>query len=655
MSENSSKNKIIIILLSLAIILFAAATWLAINKSLVKPENSYLAAHPKAEWIRLDIPFRLNARNNGSEMTLFRTTFDLTDDKTAKLNFKAFRGAGVWLDGKPLLKSDGDLNDWRDEKVIDLPSLKVGKHELKIAVVNNNAHPMLLAWSDELGLSSGSGWEASRDDYVWNPALNAGKSGSVLISNKFKRADQALLHSLPYMLCVFVLVAGFIWMRDQDKLPAAVSKIMITPKAFKIALIFLWSVMALNNFNILPLKLGMDSTGHFTYIQYVADNLSLPSPIEGWQMFQPPLYYVISAVAYKILTTMMGVESALYWLRLIPLACGAIMIEVCYRSAKLVFAENKTLQVIATLLGGFMPMNFVMSQFWGNEPLAAVFSGLTILMALTLIIQEDKRNLKSYALLGLFMGLAILTKATASLLIPLCLFFVPLVVLSSKKDTTAHQFNPIAGMALSALITALVSGWYYLRNFYEYGKPFIGGWDAMREIVWWQDHGYRIWEHFVTFGSSLLRPIYSTTNGLWDGIYATLWLDGNLSGISKFASRPPWNDDLMVASALLALVPSIWILIGIARTFIAPVKGVMNGRMFLVGCVVIYFTAVTYLYLNLPIYSTAKASYTLGLLPCFGILATVGVEPFLKNKVLKAITCGFLGVWASTVYLTYFV
>ncbi|MBI9110430.1 glycosyltransferase family 39 protein [Maridesulfovibrio ferrireducens] len=655
MSDNSSRNRVIVILLSLSILLFVSVVWFAVDSSLAKTENSYLTAHSKGKWIRLDVPFRLNARNNGSEMTLFRTSFDLSESKSATLHFKAFRSAGVWLDGNPLLKSDGDLSNWREEVSLDLPQLSSGAHQLKIAVVNENAHPVLLAWSDELGLSTGEGWEASKDNYVWNLALDAGKSGSVFISNKFKRGDKALLQSFPYMLVLFLFTAVLVWMRDHKKLLPQLNQASISPELFRFVLIFFWVVMALNNFHKLPLKLGMDSTGHYTYIQYIADNLRLPSPVEGWQMFQPPLYYIISAAAYKVLSALMGIESALYWLRLIPLACGAAMIEICYRSAKLVFGKNKTLQIIATLLGGFMPMNFVMSQFWSNEPLAAVFSGLIILMVLTLIIKQESRNLKSYAYLGLFMGLAILSKATACLLIPLSVFFILFAILSSRKNSSASPLSSFVGIGLSAAITAVVGGWYYFYNWYAYGKPFIGGWDAMREIVWWQDHGYRIWEHFVTFGSSLLRPVYSTTNGIWDGLYATLWLDGNLSGVSKFASRPPWNDDLMVASALLALIPSIWILIGISRTFFTPVKSVLNGRMFLVGCLVVYFTAVTYLYLNLPIYSTAKASYTLGLLSCFGILATVGVEPFLKNKIMKAVTCGFLAVWASTVYITYFV
>lgn len=659
MFHNSYRNHVVLAVLILGICVFIGASFFAFNSSLSKPDNSYLAAHPQARWIKLDLPFRLNARNKGSEMVLFRRIFEVKDQMDTTLHLKAFRGAGIWLDGMPLRKFDGEMQKWREEIVVELSGLTAGNHELKIAVVNENAHPALLLWTKEdgaagLDISTPHGWEASRDDFVWNPAADIAKSGTLHITKNFERSDQALLASLPFMLPIFLAGACLMWMHERKKGPEFVQKLSIAPAHFRFFLLGLWAVMALNNFLELPLKLGMDSVGHFKYIEYIAENLKLPSPLEGWQMFQPPLYYIISAIFYKFLLLLMDVESALYWLRLIPLTCGALMIEVCYRCSVVAFKEDRFAVIAATLLGGFIPMNFAMAQFWGNEPLAAVFSALTILMCLIIITEQDRRNLKDFALLGLSIGLAILSKATCSLLIPLVIFFVLLPLMaesSSSEDKTGH----IKGVVLSLITTAVIGGWYYLRNWASYGKTFIGGWDKIREISWWQDHGYRVWEHFSSFGSSVLKPVYSTIDGIWDGLYSTLWLDANLSGMSKFMSRPPWDDQLMMATALLALVPSIMILAGIGRTFSKPVKSVFNGHMLLVACIVVYFTAEAYLYLNLPVYSTAKASYTLGLLPCYGILAMAGIQPFLKNIYVKSALCGFLAVWGSTIYLTYFV
>ncbi|HAS88487.1 MAG TPA: hypothetical protein DCS48_04170 [Desulfovibrio sp.] len=659
MSHNSYRNHVVLAVLILGICVFIGASFFAFNSSLSKPDNSYLSAHPQARWIKLDRPFRLNTRNKGSEMVLFRRRFEFKDQVDFTVHLKAFRGAGIWLDGMPLRKFDGGMQKWREEIVVEISDLKAGNHELKIAVVNEDAHPALLLWIEGdgdggLDISTPNGWEASRDDFVWNSAADIAKPGALHITKNFEHSDQALLASLPFMLPLFIVGGGLTWMHERGKGPDFVQNVSITPAYFRFVLLGLWAFMALNNFHELPLKLGMDSVGHFKYIEYIAENLKLPGPLEGWQMFQPPLYYIISAIFYKFLLLFMDVESVLYWLRLIPLACGALMIEVCYRCSAVVFMEERFAVIAATLLGGFLPMNLVMSQFWGNEPLAAVFSSLTILMCLITIKEQGRRSLKDFALLGLSLGLAILSKATCSLLIPLVLFFVLLPLMaesSSLEDKTGH----IKGIVLSLITTAVIGGWYYLRNWSSYGKLFIGGWDKMREISWWQDHGYRVWEHFSRFGSSIIKPVYSTTDGVWDGLYSTLWLDANLSGMSKFISRPPWDDQLMMATALLALVPSILILAGIGHTFYKPVKSIFNGRMLLVASIIVYFTAEAYLYLNLPVYSTAKASYTLGLLPCYGVLAMAGIQPLMKNVYFKSVFCGFLTVWGSTVYLTYFV
>lgn len=655
MSRNQSENRIVSAVLFLGVAIFAVAVVLAVKSSFLKDNNSYLPAHAEGRWIKLDEPFRLNARSNGSEMTLFRRLFELDHKEDLKVHLRAYRGAGVWIDGMPVRKFDGDMNKWREEVSIDLPGLEAGKHELKIAVINENAHPVLLVWAEGADLDTPDGWEAGKDDFVWNTAADAARPGRLFIGDKFMRADLALLGCLPYMLPLFLLTAVFFWMRENSKLSGGILKLNISPQTFRFVLLFFWTVLSLNNFHDLPLKLGMDSVGHFKYIEYVGENLKLPSPIEGWQMFQPPLYYIISAVFYKVLLLVTDIENTLYWLRIIPLLCGAGMIEISYRCAALLFKENRFLQITATLFGGFMPMNFAMAQFWGNEPLAAVFSALTVLMTLRIITDSQARTLKQFGLLGVFCGCAILSKATAVLLIPLVVFFILLALIADGEKKVAGQLHPVAGISLSLGVTALTGGWYYLRNGLDYGKPFIGGWDKIREIGWWQDHGYRIWEHFSSFGTCLLKPVYSTVNGIWDGLYATLWLDGNLSGMSRFGSRPPWNDELMVATSLLALVPSLLILAGIARTFTRPSRSVFNGFMFMVGCVVVYFTAVTYLYLNLPVYSTAKASYTMGLLPCYGALAAAGIQPLLKDVYIKSLFCGFMAVWGSTVYLTYLV
>jgi hypothetical protein len=45
-----------------------------------------------------------------------------------------------------------------------------------------------------------------------------------------------------------------------------------------------------------------DDGGHVEYIEYILRHAAIPAPNEGWSFYQPPLYYVLSAGLWKLLT-----------------------------------------------------------------------------------------------------------------------------------------------------------------------------------------------------------------------------------------------------------------------------------------------------------------------------------------------------------------
>ena len=70
----------------------------------------------------------------------------------------------------------------------------------------------------------------------------------------------------------------------------------------------------------------------------------------------------------------------------------------------------------------------------------------------------------------------------------------------------------------------------------------------------------KLGHRFCLLASRLVHPVYAGVKSFWDVFYSTLWLDGLNSGVIDFM---PWNEHFMVAGALLALLPSIFILTGI--------------------------------------------------------------------------------------------
>ena len=198
-----------------------------------------------------------------------------------------------------------------------------------------------------------------------------------------------------------------------------------------------------------------------------------------------------------------------------------------------------------------------------------------------------------------------------------------------------------------------MSGADYVRNWIELGTPFVGGWDPSRGFAWWQEPGLRMPRDFAVFGEALVRPIYAATTGFWDGLYSTLWLDGFLSGMTRLEAAPPWNYDLVLATAPLALPLTLACVAGAAGALRrdAPWRA---PRLFAGACLALYLAAMLHLFATLPVYSTVKASYTLGLLPCYGVLAAAGAAPLLRKRASRAVVAGGAAAWAVAAYGGYF-
>jgi len=77
------------------------------------------------------------------------------------------------------------------------------------------------------------------------------------------------------------------------------------------------------------------------------------------------------------------------------------------------------------------------------------------------------------------------------------------------------------------------------------------------------------------------------------------------------------------------------ILFGFVRT-VAMRKGTRPGQLMSAYCVALFYSVLLSLYFTVPIYSTAKATYTVGLIPCYTILCITGVDILGKNRYLDA-------------------
>jgi len=632
-----------------------AAAWVHVSSLLADPKVPLLVPESGARWILLDRPFRLDAQRPVRSPASFRTRILVgRPPSRALLTVRAFRAAAVFVDGRLVLGPNRSLDAWKGSRHVDLaPFLGPGTHEIAFRVMNENGPAALLAHCETLGLRTGDGWEASADGKSWEPAVPADAPRRPSFYTWFPTSLESVRDLLPLLGPLFVIVffVTLGWPRIRSRFPRPAAQAS-APGTIRWVLLGAFALLAANDFLKLPTNVGFDQNGHLKYIRFVAENWGIPLATEGWQMFQPPLYYLVSAPLYAIFSRFFDLETTIRILRVVPLCCGAAHIQVTYLVSKRIFPRRMDLQGLATLLGGLLPMNLYLSQALGNEPMAGVLSSAVILATFSLDAPGRLRKPTRPLLgLGALLGLALLAKVTVLLLVPLVLLYT-----AHALRAAGHPGRQVAEGLTAILVAALiVAGWYYVRNWIDLGRPFVGGWEAGRGIVWWQEPAYRTPWQFVAFGSSLVRPIYAGTDRFWDAFYSTLWSDGYLSGFITFESRPPWNDGFLVAGPLLASLPAAGILAGAAGALRRGGQTDRRRLLFAAGALGVYLAAMLRLFLVLPIYSTVKATYTIGILPCYAALGAAGLGLLLRGPLLRAAGYGLLACWGVCSYLAFFV
>ena len=240
----------------------------------------------------------------------------------------------------------------------------------------------------------------------------------------------------------------------------------------------------------------------------------------NWQSQHPPLYYLIVAPVYLVTKNLSWLKQ-LFVLRLLSyffawsaLAVGAF---TCLPELKgSVDRDGYSLPVWVLTGLGFWPLIFPswfsdMARI-GNDSLCAL---LISLIWLVLLKFKNDAPAKLYIILGILFGIGCLIKA---FFIPIIAgLFVYLFLYRWKKEGRAGIKSNLLYLLLTLSIAAIISGWWYFMNWYNYGV--ILGSDEMIRLK--------------TAGGLL-------TN-LFKNFSLLAWLRGNAAAITTFAWAGTWS------------------------------------------------------------------------------------------------------------------
>ncbi len=597
-------------------------------KARLDPSTVFLPERPPARWLRAAGDGWLGARAGGPRFARFRARFEAGPRAVeAELALRANVESEVALDGREALSPAGAAGGRLEARRVLLRA-GPGPHELVVVVRAVDGPPLLWAEAPDLGLYTDARWEASVDGgRSWTAAVDASVPSRDALADALPSAARGFRATFLSLLPFLALGAWCARRRERrgdDALDGGLAAVAAAA----------WLTLAAAALFFLRPDVGYDAVHHVAYVAALARTGRLPAPGDGWQTFEPPLYYALCVPLWRAATAL-GRESAA-WLRPPSLLSGFLLGWACRAFVAAARPGRPRLALAAGLFGWFWPASLTLAQAPGCEPLAAALAALFLAACARRAASPRPPRARDAAALGALLGAALLAKATAALAVPagLLLLAAPVRRLGAARRLEAAAL--FGGAALA------VGGWFYVRSWILYGAPFIGGWHPVGDAAWWQDPGYRTAGDYARFGAALARPFFAGRSGFWDALYSTFWSDGWQSGAIAQASLPPRPLDWQAAEAWWALVPALLMARGAARALTRADAASAAALVGIGGGV----AALAWMSLTAPIYSILKASYLLGLGPLFALLLADGLDG--AGGVAGLAAWGGLFAWAAS-------
>ncbi len=619
----------------------AAGAWLA-WQAVFDPDVSFLTQRAPAQWVLHPTAPSSDGRPALPREVAFRTTFALASvPPRARLRLRLHREGSAEINGREV--ELGRSESWKRVREVDAaPWLRPGENELVVRARASFGPPA--AWvaleGPALRVASDASWTswlAGEPGELARPVRLAttpmSEWGPRPLASEASFA--ALRRSLPW-LAAFALAtaAALLAGRRIERLRGAW---ILAGTALALAL------LSWHNRSLDP-NLGFDADSHLAYARLVRAERRLPLADEGFEMFQPPLYYAAGAA----LAGLVGGEAAalrgLNWLAVVT-SCAALL-----GSLRILFPTEPRRVLAGFALGASVPMQLYLAQYVTNEVAAAAFASLAVWLALRILARGETR-IAPHLALGALLGAALLTKLSTLLAAGAVLATLAGRLAARGERSPAAWARSVGAVALAALA---VAGWHYARVAWRFGDPFVGNWEAAAGASWWQDPGYRTVFDYLRFGESLSRPVFAAFHSCPDALYSTLFGDGLVGGSARVVDAPPWSYRLMLAGYWLALVPSLGVLFGLAAALRRWVREPRAEWLLVLGLAAANAFALMSLSLALPFYAQCKAFYGLQALVPFAALGALGLDKAARRLGRAGdLVWILLGTWALCAWATY--
>jgi len=642
----------------LAVALLAAAGWLWLRCQ-CDPKVKFLPSSGNVRWIVCaEAPSAFMRRDNPRVVFEKEFVLDRAPDNAA-LSWRVFGGGRLWINDVPVELRPADSNNWKVVSKTDVARfLKQGTNDISFGVSNSMAPPSL--WlSLRIGdwtLDTDSDWAVIDGKQRVLPAWPAGRPAEY-IQPESTRVDVTLGGALrrKWAVLALVLAAGFGAALTLERAGSFFS-VGGTGKTRRGLIVWgllacAWLALLLHNSPRIPPELGFDAGPHMEYTAFIQEHHRLPEATEGFMMYQPPLYYLLSAGTLGLGGLDAADADSAFTMRALSAMFGIFHVLLALACLRLLFPGKPALQMVGTALAALLPAHLYLMHFATNETLAAALTAGALYCALRAARHE--RPISGWHwLAGLAFGAAMMAKVSALMAAPFVFGALAWGLVENRRTGVRHWLGALVGPLALALA---ICGPFYWHMAARYGSPLAGNWTPAIFPAWWQYPGCRTADYYFSFGQSLAHPFFSAYYSFGDAMHSTLWGDGFCGGSIGVEYGPPWDYDLMTLGYWLALAPALAALIGFARLVAEWAQRPRVEGFMMAGFIAAAGFSLVYMSLKNPLYSQ-KAFYALPALLPFCVCGAAGVEYLLRfGTAARVLSRGLFIAWALNVYLTFWV
>ena len=322
---------------------------------------------------------------------------------------------------------------------------------------------------------------------------------------------------------------------------------------------------------------------------------------------QPPLYYLLASVLYKL------TDGSLLALRLLSVLFGAGLVLCTYLIGKVIYPARPGIALGAAAVVAFVPQHMAMLAAVNNDSPAELLIGLTLL-ATVIYLRPDEQPATRFTvrawMLGLLVGTIFITKSTGYFMAAV----VPLAILlkwwPQRQQTGSRAL--VRDWAMFLIPALILGGIWWLRNIGVYGFPdFLG----LRQHDLVVADQLRTAEVIAASGSSAYFQSFVQTafNSFWGQFGWMAW------------PLQPWMYTILqfvLAVAGIGLVIEV-----VARRQPVETDGetAYQVRAWIILMAVLAFALLAFIYYNSEFYQPQGRYLFPGLVP-FGLLLALGLD-----------------------------